>query len=76
MRRSNRAYTAFLNNLRADTFESLIRDTKVFTEGSQVNSMNPSIVNIPLARSLADFVNTASGRGSLGKLESSAVALN
>lgn len=68
VRRSNRAYTAFLNNLRADTFESLVKDAKIF--GTNVQE------NIPLARSLADFVNTASGRGSLGKLESSAVALN
>lgn len=68
VRRSNRAYTAFLNNLRADTFESLVRDANVLGADAQTN--------IPLARSLADFVNTASGRGSLGKLESSAVALN
>lgn len=68
VRRSNRAYTAFLNNLRADVFESLVRDGKVFGADAQAN--------LPLARALADFVNVASGRGSLGKLESSAVALN
>lgn len=68
VRRSNRAYTAFLNNLRADTFESLVREGNVL--GADVKG------NSPLARALADFVNTASGRGSLGKLESSAVALN
>lgn len=68
VRRSNRAYTAFLNNLRADTFESLIGDAEVLGVGSKTN--------VPLARAIADFVNTASGRGSLGKLESSAVALN
>jgi hypothetical protein len=68
VRRSNRAYTAFLNNLRAHTFESLVRDSKVFGADAKAN--------LPLARELAKFVNTASGRGSLGKLESSAVALN
>lgn len=68
VRASNRAYTAFLNKLRADTFESLIDSGKIFgADGT---------TNIPLARALADFVNTATGRGSLGKLESSAVALN
>lgn len=68
VRASNRAYTAFLNNLRADTFESLVKNGAVFGADSKVD--------LKLARSLADFVNTASGRGSLGKLESSAVALN
>jgi len=68
VRRSNRAYTAFLNKLRADTFEDLIKQSKVL--GADGNT------NLPLARALADFVNTASGRGSLGKLEKSAVALN
>lgn len=68
VRRSNRAYTAFLNKLRADTFEDLINKGSIFGADGKTN--------VPLARALADFVNTASGRGSLGKLEQSAVALN
>lgn len=68
VRMSNRAYTTFLNNLRADTFESLVKDSKVFGADARAD--------LPLARALADFVNTASGRGSLGALENSAVALN
>lgn len=68
VRGSNRAYTAFLNKLRADTFESLVKDGEVFGAGSQTNKV--------LARELADFVNTATGRGSLGKLEQHATALN
>ena len=68
VRRSNRAYTAFLNKLRADTFESLVRDGKVFGADGETN--------LPLARSLADFVNYSSGRGSLGKAERAAVILN
>jgi len=68
VRRSNRAYTAFLNKLRADTFEDLINKGKVFGADADVNA--------PLARGLADFVNTATGRGSLGRLERNAVALN
>ena len=67
VRPSNRAYTVFLNKLRADTFESLINNAGVLTDAK---------ANLPLARELANFVNTASGRGSLGKLEKSAVTLN
>jgi hypothetical protein len=68
VRRSNRAYTIFLNKLRADTFEDLVKKGQVFGVDSKTN--------LPLARELANFVNTATGRGDLGKLESSAVALN
>lgn len=68
VRRSNRAYTAFLNKLRADTFENLVNDSKIFSPGSETNTA--------LSKELANFVNTASGRGSLGKLESSAKFLN
>lgn len=56
VRRSNRAYTSFLNNLRADVFESLIKDSNVLADVKG---------NLPLARSIADFVNTATGRGKL-----------
>ena len=68
VRRSNRAYTAFLNKLRADVFEDLVYSSKVFGADAEVN--------LPLARELANFVNISSGRGSLGSLEKSAVALN
>jgi len=66
--RSNRAYTAFLNKLRADTFEQLVKDGDVF--GAHVRA------NMPRARALAEFVNYASGRGSLGRAEKAAVILN
>jgi len=52
IRPSNRAYTAFLNKLRADTFESLIKDAD-------------AVNNPELAKEIADFVNTATGRGPL-----------
>lgn len=68
VRRSNRAYTGFLNKLRADTFENLVNKTESFGVGTKNN--------LPLARSLADFVNTATGRGNLGALERAAVPLN
>ncbi len=68
VRRSNRAYVAFLNKLRADTFEDLIKKGKVLGADGEAN--------IPFAREIANFVNTSTGRGSLGSLEQSAVALN
>jgi len=85
VRRSNRAYTSFLNNLRADVFESLIKDAGILGGDPRKN--------LPLARAIADYVNTATGRGKLSidipkglqkafgdrtelSLESSAVLLN
>jgi hypothetical protein len=67
VRKSNRAYVSFLNNLRADVFESLIKDGNVLADVKK---------NLPLTREIAGFVNTATGRGSLGKLEQHAVLLN
>lgn len=57
IRASNRAYTAFLNKLRADTFESLINDATEM-------GLNPK-QNMVLAKEIADFVNTATGSGKL-----------
>jgi len=57
VKRSNRAYTTFLNKLRADTFESLIKD-------AERSGLNPK-QNMVLAKEIADFVNTATGRGPL-----------
>jgi hypothetical protein len=68
VRRSERAYLAFLNKLRFDTFNSLIRD-------AQRAGLQPD-VNIYLAKEIADYVNNATGRGSLGSWEKSAVKLN
>jgi len=86
IRASNRAYTAFANKLRADNFNSLIKDTeriyestkliaKTPVELAQVERLNPR-TNIPFARDIAGYINNASGRGSLGSLEKYAVALN
>ena len=69
IRASNRAYTAFLNKLRADTFKEMVTDFKAFSGLDTKNNMH-------LGSQIADFVNTASGRGSLGKLENSANALS
>lgn len=55
---SNRAYTAFLNKLRADTFEQMAMD---FGAYSGINVKN----DIPVLKNIAEFVNSATGRGSL-----------
>lgn len=67
VRGSNRAYVGFLNKLRADTFDSLISN-------AQKMGRNPETDQV-LAKQLADFVNNATGRGSLGGLEKSAEVL-
>lgn len=69
VRPSNRAYTVFLNKLRADTFKQMTTDYGVF---SGINLRN----NVKMAKDIASFVNTASGRGDLGSLENSAKALS
>ena len=69
VRASNRAYTAFANKLRADTFDSLI-------EQAEKAGLDPKR-NLVLAKEIASYVNTASGRGNIpGGFEGAAVALN
>jgi hypothetical protein len=57
VRASNRAYTVFLNHLRVNTLESLIKDSDILQQGG----MN----NMPLMKNLAEFINDATGRSSL-----------
>lgn len=69
---SERAYTGFLNKLRADTFDSLISDAEKMGHVLSDPSGNPT----PVAKEIANFVNTSTGRGSLGRFEKNAVELN
>ncbi len=56
IRASSRAYTGFLNKLRADVFDDLI--TKAQNLG-----LNPT-KNMDLTKEIANFINTSTGRGS------------
>ncbi len=62
---SNRAYTTFLNLVRADSFDTL-------TAGLSKDGT----VTLDEAKALANFVNVSTGRGSLGALEQAALPLN
>ena len=65
---SNRAYTGFLNKLRADVFDDFIK------HASNVG-LNPE-KNPKLIREIANLVNAGTGRGALGVFEKSATWLN
>ncbi len=60
-----RAYNGYLNKIRSDTFNSLADRYEATGQGSPEN-----------LKSLAKFINTATGRGNLGKLEKIAPELN
>lgn len=66
VRHSNRAYVGFLNRLRADVFDDLVK------KGQSLGvAENPDFL-----KSAASFVNAATGRGPLGSLERAAVPLS
>ena len=69
VRATNRAYTAFINNLRAGAFEELVEKGNYLHKGSSIN-------NAEVSKAYAKVVNAATGRGSLGMLESAAPVLN
>lgn len=54
---SNRAYTAFLNDLRVNKLQDMIN-------GAKAQGKNPEL-DLVLGKQMADFVNNATGRGSL-----------
>ena len=66
VRASDRAYTGFLNKLRADVFDDLVK-----TAQSQGIKPEGKVLN-----DISSFVGSATGRGNLGILEKSAVILN
>lgn len=64
-RASERAYVGFLNKLRADVFDNML---------DQAVAMGRKPEEV--AGEIAKFVNTSTGRGSLGRFEKNAVDLN
>ena len=65
---SGRAYTGFLNKLRADVFNDLISK-------AEKTGLNP-LQNMDLTKEIANYINVSTGRGNLGALEGSAKMLN
>lgn len=57
VRASDRAYTGFLNKLRADTFDSLVREA----QAAGIDFKN----NPKALKDIAKYINTSTGRGSL-----------
>lgn len=64
-RASNRAYSGFLNKLRADVFDDLVTKAKQLGVGDDVT-----------VDSIARFINSATGRGSIGVLNKATPVLN
>ncbi len=62
---SNRAYVTFLNVLRADTFD--IMSAGLSKDGD---------VTLDEAKAVSNFVNAATGRGTLGKFDQAATGMN
>jgi len=66
IRASGRAYVGFLNKVRADVFDNAVRHAR--ESGAEVTP--------EFTRSLADWINTFTGRGRIGALEPAAKILN
>ena len=66
-RGSNRAYSGFLNKLRADVFDDLVKKAK---------NLNILEERPDALRDIAKFINSATGRGDLGGLNKVAPVLN
>lgn len=67
VRGSSRAYTGFLNKLRADVFDDMLK--KAAASGRDIEDEK-------FLKGLAGFINAATGRGNLGSLERASGALN
>lgn len=62
---SQRAYVTFLNTMRAQVFDSM---TATLARNEEAT--------LEEARAIANYINVATGRGGLGKMENAATALN
>lgn len=81
---SERAYTGFLNKLRADVFDNLVKQAKTlgheaYTVASHTGAdgtVKQMIVPSKTTENIARYINTATGRGRLGFAEKFAPELN
>jgi len=64
IRASNRAFTLFLNELRVNTLNELVKTGRANAKADGNAALDP-FQNEVLAKELAEFVNVATGRGSL-----------
>ena len=65
-RGSNRAYTGFLNKLRADVFDDIVRKAQI--TGKKLTETE--------LEGLGKFINAATGRGDIGQLQKASAFLN
>jgi hypothetical protein len=72
---SQRAYVGFLNKLRADTFDSMIEQAKGLGYAPST-LVGDQLVPTKEAKAIANFINNATGRGSLGSLNKMTNELN
>ena len=83
---SQRAAVAYINKLRADTLESLVKQYSKVAEAQLAIAKTPAeklaaeqmdpMKNLVLGKTIAEYINSATGRGNLGKLERMADELN
>lgn len=79
IRASSRAFTGFINKMRADVFDAVVRGNDTFrfvglpARGAEARGFadDPKFL-----KALGNYVNVATGRGRLGGLEPAASALN
>lgn len=67
VRASSRAYTGFLNKLRADVFDDILK---------KASNTGRDIEDEKFLKGIASYINAATGRGNLGKLERASGLLN
>lgn len=73
---SERAYTGFLNKLRADTFDTLIKNAKAAGAEPFIVNETGKMIPTEVGKNIAKYVNVSTGRGSLGRAEKYASDLN
>lgn len=66
-RMSERAYVGFLNKLRFDTFNSLLQKAEKAGLQTYEIGADGSKITTDLTRQISKYINTATGRGDLGK---------